>query len=382
MSYAIMRAEKLKTHQIHFSQNHNERNHKSYSNEDINLEKTKDNYHLIESKNYSRDTEYIIQKNYKSTKTIRKDAVKNVELIFTSDKDFFDKLTPEDERKFFEKSLEFAQEYFGEKNIFSAIVHKDETTPHMHINLVPITKEGKLSAKEVVGNRKDLEQMQDKYFQKISKSFPELERGKKKEITNKIHKTLDEFKKETSEKVETYNFKLEEKKEIERIYHNAKGNILNSKVSIEKQDLKKIATKAIEVTKVDLVLDKYKQENEKLKNRNLYLTQQNQSLTPYLNKSYELKQENTRLEKEIERLKTKVNSLVDRYEKEIGKQKERLNNFLTEHNFNGKSLVHYFKKFEKKERTAETKERNLLIKAQKQQQEIAKKKDKERGFER
>ena len=116
MSYAIMRAEKLKTHQIHFSQNHNERNHKSYSNEDINLEKTKDNYHLIESKNYSRDTEYIIQKNYKSTKTIRKDAVKNVELIFTSDKDFFDKLTPEDERKFFEKSLEFAQEYFEEVN--------------------------------------------------------------------------------------------------------------------------------------------------------------------------------------------------------------------------------------------------------------------------
>ena len=85
---------------------------------------------------------------------------------------------------------------------------------------------------------------------------------------------------------------------------------------------------------------------------------------------------------EIENLKTKIISLVDKYEKEINKQKEKLNNFLTEHNFNGKSLVHYFKKFEKKERTAETKERNLLIKAQKQQQEITKKKDKERGFER
>ena len=379
MSYAIMRAEKLKTHQIHFSQNHNERNHKSYSNEDINLEKTKDNYHLIESKNYSRDTEYIIQKNYKSTKTIRKDAVKNVELIFTSDKDFFDKLSHEDERKFFEKSLEFAQEYFGEKNIFSAIIHKDETTPHMHINLVPITKEGKLSAKEVVGNRKDLEQMQDKYFQKISKSFPELERGKKKEITNKIHKSLDEFKKETAE---NYNYKLEEKKEIQQIYQNAKGNILNSKVSIEKEDLKKIATKAIEVTKIDLVLDKYKQENKELKKENLKLTNNNRFLAPYVNKSNELRQENSMLEKEIENLKTKIISLVDKYEKEINKQKEKLNNFLTEHNFNGKSLVHYFKKFEKKERTAETKERNLLIKAQKQQQEITKKKDKERGFER
>ena len=379
MSYAIMRAEKLKSHQIHFSQNHNERNHKSYSNEDINLEKTKDNYHLIESKNYSRDTEHIIQKNYKGTKTIRKDAVKNVELIFTSDKDFFDKLSHEDERKFFEKSLEFAQEYFGEKNIFSAIIHKDETTPHMHINLVPITKEGKLSAKEVVGNRKDLEQMQDKYFQKISKSFPELERGKKKEITNKIHKSLDEFKKETAE---NYNYKLEEKKEIQQIYQNAKGNILNSKVSIEKEDLKKIATKAIEVTKIDLVLDKYKQENKELKKENLKLTNNNRFLEPYVNKSNELRQENSMLEREIENLKTKINSLVDKYEKEINKQKEKLNNFLTEHNFNGKSLVHYFKKFEKKERTAETKERNLLIKAQKQQQEITKKKDKERGFER
>ena len=379
MSYAIMRAEKLKSHQIHFSQNHNERNHKSYSNEDINLEKTKDNYHLIESKNYSRDTEHIIQKNYKGTKTIRKDAVKNVELIFTSDKDFFDKLSHEDERKFFEKSLEFAQEYFGEKNIFSAIIHKDETTPHMHINLVPITKEGKLSAKEVVGNRKDLEQMQDKYFQKISKSFPELERGKKKEITKKIHKSLDEFKKETAE---NYNYKLEEKKEIQQIYQNAKGNILNSKVSIEKEDLKKIATKAIEVTKIDLVLDKYKQENKELKKENLKLTNNNRFLAPYVNKSNELRQENSMLEKEIENLKTKIISLVDKYEKEINKQKEKLNNFLTEHNFNGKSLVHYFKKFEKKERTAETKERNLLIKAQKQQQEITKKKDKERGFER
>ena len=379
MSYAIMRAQKLKSHQIHFSQNHNERNHRSYSNNDINLDKTKNNYHLIESKNFSRDTEHIIQKNYKGTKAIRKDAVKNIELIFTSDKDFFDKLTPENERKFFEKSLEFAQEYFGEKNIFSAIIHKDETTPHMHINLVPITKEGKLSAKEVVGNRKDLEQMQDKYFQKISKSFPELERGKKKEITNKIHKSLDEFKKETAE---NYNYKLEEKKEIQQIYQNAKGNILNSKVSIEKEDLKKIATKAIEVTKIDLVLDKYKQENKELKKENLKLTNNNRFLAPYVNKSNELRQENSMLEKEIENLKTKIISLVDKYEKEINKQKEKLNNFLTEHNFNGKSLVHYFKKFEKKERTAETKERNLLIKAQKQQQEITKKKDKERGFER
>ena len=80
MSYAIMRVQKLKSHQVHFSQNHNERNHENHSNPDIDLEKSKDNYHLMESKNYSKDTEHIIQKNYKGSKNIRKDAIKNVEI--------------------------------------------------------------------------------------------------------------------------------------------------------------------------------------------------------------------------------------------------------------------------------------------------------------
>ena len=96
-----MRVQKLKSHQVHFSQNHNERNHENYSNPDIDLEKSKDNYHLMESKNYSIDTEHIIQKNYKGSKNIRKDAIKNVEIIFTSDKNFFDKLNRKRKKKIF-----------------------------------------------------------------------------------------------------------------------------------------------------------------------------------------------------------------------------------------------------------------------------------------
>ena len=57
-----------------------------------------------------------------------------------------------------------------EKEYFSAVVHKDETTPHMHVNFVPL-KNGKLTAKEVIGNRKDLELMQDKFFSKSIKRF-------------------------------------------------------------------------------------------------------------------------------------------------------------------------------------------------------------------
>ena len=66
--------------------------------------------------------------------------------------------------------MEFAKEQFGEKNIFLQLFTKDETTPHMHVNFVPL-KIGKLTAKEVIGNRKDLELMQDKFFKKYQKIF-------------------------------------------------------------------------------------------------------------------------------------------------------------------------------------------------------------------
>jgi hypothetical protein len=69
---------------------------------------------------------------------LQKDAVLCAEVVFTSDKEFFDKLTPEQEKKYFEKSIEFLKEQFGEKNVIFATVHKDETTPHLHAGVIPL----------------------------------------------------------------------------------------------------------------------------------------------------------------------------------------------------------------------------------------------------
>ena len=365
MSYAIMRAEKLKSHQIHFSQNHNERNHKNYSNPDINLEKTKDNYHLIESKNYSRDTEHIIQKNYKGTKNIRKDAVKNIELIFTSDKDFFDKLSPVDERKFFEESLKFTQEYFGEKNIFSAVVHKDETTPHMHVNLVPI-KDGKLSAKIVIGNRKNLENMQDEFYKKISKTFPELERGKKKEITNALHLDLQEYKKQSIKKIEKDIEIIEKRKEkidnsineysqkwsghssdnykIKAIYKNAKPQLLGTKVLVEREDLRFVTNKAYKTFIADERAREFARENSRIKTENYDLREENKTVR---NLKAQMREKNN----DYDRLETKnyiLNSDINALKKEKEEDKKILNDFLKQYKINGKSLNEHFKEFKEK----------------------------------
>ena len=57
----------------------------------------------------------------------------------------------------------------GRGNIFSAVVHMDEKTPHLHLCFTPITEDGRLSAKEILGNRAQLSQWQDEFRALVTK---------------------------------------------------------------------------------------------------------------------------------------------------------------------------------------------------------------------
>ena len=115
MSFTIMRIEKRNSSNIGGMFCHNERKTENHSNEDINKDLSHLNYQLIECKSYKEKINKEIQERYKVNKSIRRDAVLCAEVVFTSDKDFFNKLTPEEEKKYFEKSVEFLKEEFWEK---------------------------------------------------------------------------------------------------------------------------------------------------------------------------------------------------------------------------------------------------------------------------
>lgn len=200
MSYCIMRLEKRKANNITGMQIHNDRATENHSNEDINKELSHLNYDLIECPSYKKKINEELEKRYKVNKSLRKDATLGVEVIFTSDKDFFDKLTPEQERLYFEKSLEFLKEFAGEKNIISATVHKDETTPHLHAVFMPLTDDGRLNYKDFINTKYDLINLQDKYHEKMREYFPELERGKSSKETKKKHLSVEDFKLKQLEK--------------------------------------------------------------------------------------------------------------------------------------------------------------------------------------
>ena len=69
----------------------------------------------------------------------------------------------------------------------SAVVHMDEKTPHMHLCFVPLTEDGRLSAKEIVGNKKKLTQWQDRFWEHMVKKYPDLERGESASETGRDH---------------------------------------------------------------------------------------------------------------------------------------------------------------------------------------------------
>ena len=66
----------------------------------------------------------------------------------------FEKLGQEQTRKFFETAKNYFAENYGETNVAYASVHLDESTPHMHLGIVPM-RNGKLSSKAMF-NREEL----------------------------------------------------------------------------------------------------------------------------------------------------------------------------------------------------------------------------------
>lgn len=142
------------------------------------------NVNLIQSNNWMQDIQDEINRAGART---RSNSVVALDAIYTASGEFFKDKSNEEKNQFFRDCLEFHQRKFG--HVISAVIHYDETTPHMHILSVPLTQDGRLSAREIVGNRANLSRMQTEFFEQVGRSYG-LERGvqmdgqeKKKRIT-------------------------------------------------------------------------------------------------------------------------------------------------------------------------------------------------------
>ncbi len=195
MSYMVLHMDKFKKEAIRGIQSHNRRERESHSNPDIDYGKSQGNYDLCENpvQNYAQAIQNRID-DLLMVKTVRKDAVYMCGLVVSSDKAFFDKLTPEETRKFFEEVRIFLTDFVGRENVISAMVHMDEKTPHMHFLHVPVTKDGRLCAKDIY-TKTALKKLQDDLPKFLQERGFEIERGvEQKQGSAKKHLDTREFK--------------------------------------------------------------------------------------------------------------------------------------------------------------------------------------------
>ena len=206
MAYAILRFAKHKGGASKALSAHHERTKEVYaSNPDIDAERTKQNYHLVTPRwSYEQEIKHRIRM---AGCRVRKDSVKFVDTLVTVSPEFAEAHEAE-MLEYFNHAFDFLKERVGEENIISAVVHMDEKTPHLHLCFVPLTKDKRLSAKEILGNKKSMIRWQDDFYACMAERWPELERGTPAVETKRKHLTPQWYKKVTEmdaklEKLET-----------------------------------------------------------------------------------------------------------------------------------------------------------------------------------
>ena len=117
----------------------------------------------------------------------RKDSVRVVEALVTASPEFFKGKKRAEIRTFFEEAVRFITKHQDKSTIISAVVHMDEKTPHMHLSFVPLTPDKRLSAKDIVGNKKKLTWWQDSFWKHMVRKYPDLERGESASETGRTH---------------------------------------------------------------------------------------------------------------------------------------------------------------------------------------------------
>ena len=159
------------------------------SNPQIDCERTNGNYHLIYPQGKYID---IINKRLSTLtlkRKIRSDAILMNSFVIGSDGEFFKGMRAWEQHAFFEDCARFFMDKYGYENMLSAVVHVDETTPHMHLNFVPIN-DGRLSSKSLF-DKKKLSELQTELWEQVGKKYG-LKRGK--ENSQATHITAAEHK--------------------------------------------------------------------------------------------------------------------------------------------------------------------------------------------
>ena len=107
---------------------------------------------------------------------IRSNAVHGLEYFVGGSPEALKAMSRQEQDAYFAEALDWLKARHGAENVLSAVIHRDETTPHMTVMTIPLDERGKLNARAIVGSRERLSAMQTDFAERVGKAHG-LERG-------------------------------------------------------------------------------------------------------------------------------------------------------------------------------------------------------------
>ena len=222
MSYQQLHAGKVKLNGLAGIRHHLLDRQRVKTNPDIDLTRSHLNHSIenLSPENLISDVhQRINQLNLKRKPRI--DAVGLEDIIIGASADFMLKLGADKREQYFSDALHFFQNRYGKENVMYCQCHLDEANPHIHIGVIPITPDGRLSARDVF-NPKSLEKLQTDFHRNVAQLYG-LERGQHHART---YLELNQFKaQKAKQELLQYTHDLDSshltQANIEKIYSNA-----------------------------------------------------------------------------------------------------------------------------------------------------------------
>lgn len=196
--FAIIHMQKFQISDVQGIQKHNQRQGKSKSNLDIDYSKSERNYDLLNQQKIRYESTIKQEISERVKRKPRANSVVLSEFVVTASPDYMHSLSLEEQKRYFESSLDFIKKRYGKQNTLYAMVHMDEATPHMHIGVMPITEDNRLSAKDMFTRKELISLQQDFPLEMREKGF-DVERG---EGSEKKHLSPQAFKEKQDLEVE------------------------------------------------------------------------------------------------------------------------------------------------------------------------------------
>lgn len=167
-NYGFIRMQKFQISDVQGIQKHNQREGKESSNKDIDSSRSHLNYDLLNRENIKYEQEIKKRIADRVDKKPRSNSIVLSEFVITASPEYMKNLSKNEQKGYFAAGTDFIQKKYGGENLVYAMVHHDETTPHMHVGITPITEDNRLSARDIFNGKETMIQLQEEFHKHMT----------------------------------------------------------------------------------------------------------------------------------------------------------------------------------------------------------------------